>query len=141
MINSGPIIVIDDDKDDQELLQGAVEELQFTNKIIFFENGPDAYQYLKATTDKPLIIFSDLNLPRQSGLDFKRQIDNDPYLREKSIPFVFFSTYIDRKTVDIAYKELTIQGLFQKSGTYEEMKNTLKLIIEYWKICRHPNSV
>ncbi len=140
MSQTGPIIVIDDDKDDQEILQDAVNDLGIVNQVIFFDKSTDAFRYLKETTDKPLVIFSDVNLPQQGGVEFKRQIDGDPQLRQKSIPFVFFSTYIDRNIVDIAYKELTIQGFFQKSGNYEELKNIIKLIIEYWKICKHPNS-
>ena|SRR5688572_5604495 len=141
MPHSGPIIVIDDDKDDQEILQEAIRDLGIANKLIFFDKGPDAFDYLKITTDKPLVILSDVNLPRQNGVEFKRQLDSDPQLREKSIPFVFFSTYVDRETVDIAYKELTIQGFFRKSNNYEDLKKSLNLIIEYWKICKHPNSV
>ena len=141
MSHQGPIIVIEDDKDDQEILQEAIEDLGIRNKLLFFDKGSDAFDYLKTTSDKPLVIFSDVNLPQQSGVEFKRHLDSDPQLRQKSIPFVFFSTYIDRSLVDIAYKELTIQGFFQKSGNYEELKSTLKLIIEYWKICKHPNSV
>jgi CheY-like chemotaxis protein len=141
MSQTGPIIVIDDDKDDQEILQDVITDLGIVNRLIFFDKGPDAFNYLKTTPDKPLVILSDLNLPLQGGVEFKRQIDDDPQLRQKSIPFVFFSTHIDRKIVDIAYKELTIQGFFQKSNNYEELKSIIKLIIEYWKICKHPNSV
>ena len=141
IIHQGPIIMIDDDKDDQEILLDVVNDLQLPNKLIFFDKGTDAFHYLKTNTEQPLVIFSDINLPQQSGVEFKRQIDNDPDLRKKSIPFIFFSTYIDKKVVDIAYKELTIQGFFQKSGNYEELKNTIRLIVDYWKICKHPNSV
>ncbi|MGZ5218623.1 MAG: response regulator [Chitinophagaceae bacterium] len=141
MSHTGPIIVIDDDKDDQEILQDAITDLGIVNQLIFFDKGPDAISYLKTTADKPLIILSDLNLPQQGGVEFKRQIDADPQLRQKSIPFVFFSTYFNRNIVDIAYNELTIQGFFQKSSNYEELKSILKLVIEYWKICKHPNSV
>jgi response regulator RpfG family c-di-GMP phosphodiesterase len=140
MAQSGPIIVIDDDPDDQEILQEVIADLRITNKLIFFKKSSDAFHYLKTTTDKPLVIFSDINLPEQSGVDFKRHIDEDHQLREKSIPFVFFSTHVDKKIVDIAYKELTIQGFFQKSGNYEELKNIVRLVIDYWKVCKHPNS-
>lgn len=141
MTHHGPIIMIDDDKDDQEIMQDVVNDLEIHNKLLFFDKGADAFDYLKTTTEQPIVILSDINLPQQSGVEFKRHIDNDPQLREKSIPFIFFSTYIDKRVVDIAYKELTIQGFFQKSGNYLELKNTIKLIIEYWKICKHPNSV
>ena len=140
MIKDGPIVVIDDDEDDHEIMQLAVKDLGIMNKLIFFTRTTDAFEYLQTTTDKPLVIFSDVNLPGQTGVEFKRQIDDDPYLREKSIPFVFFSTFIDRRSVDIAYRELTIQGYFRKSSSFQEYKNTIQQVIDYWCICQHPNS-
>jgi len=140
MALTGPIIVIDDDRDDQEIMQDACRELGYSNQLLFFDIPTTAVEYLKTTTDSPFIIFSDVNLPRQNGIEFKREIDSNPLLRQKSIPFVFFSTYVDKHSVEIAYKELSIQGFFQKSSNYEELKTSIKLIIDYWKICKHPNN-
>lgn len=140
-MKSGPIVIIEDDPDDQDLLKDVFQELSVKNKILFFEKSLDAFQYLKSTTDQPFVILSDINLPEQNGVEFKRQIDEDPQLRSKSIPFIFFSTSINKETIDIAYKELTIQGYFQKTNSYDELRETIKLIIDYWKVCKHPNSM
>ena len=140
MNQSGPIIIIDDDNDDQEIIQDMAGDLALSNPLIFFNDTRQAFSYLKATEDRPLIIFSDLNLPQESGFDLKRRIDDDPQLRAKSIPFIFFSTYIDKRIVDLAYRDLTIQGFFQKVANYNELKATFKMIIDYWTICKHPNS-
>jgi len=141
MNQSGPIIIIDDDNDDQEIIQDMAGDLALANPLIFFNDTRQAFSYLKATEDRPLIIFSDLNLPQESGFDLKRRIDDDPQLRAKSIPFIFFSTYIDKRIVDLAYRNLTIQGFFQKVANYNELKATFKMIIDYWTICKHPNSI
>jgi DNA-binding NtrC family response regulator len=140
-MRSGPIIVVEDDIDDKEIFEAAVGELQFTNKIIWFNNCDEAWDYLKTTTDSPFIIFSDVNLPRQSGLEFKKQVDEDPELRKKSIPFVFYSTSVNQDTVNEAYMKMTVQGFFQKGNRFEEMKQTVKTILDYWRICRHPNTI
>lgn len=137
---AGPVIVIDDDRDDQELMQDAFIDIGFTNQLVFFDTPGRAMAYLKTTTEKPFVILSDVNLPQQNGIDFKREIDSIPYLRQKSIPFIFFSTFVDKRVVETAYNELTIQGFFKKSSNYEELKNIVKHIMEYWKICQHPNS-
>ncbi|WP_298736077.1 response regulator [uncultured Chitinophaga sp.] len=138
-MKSGPIIVVEDDIDDKEIFEAALEELQFPNRIIWFSNCNDAWHYLKVTTDSPFIIFSDINLPRQSGLDFKKQIDEDRQLRKKSIPFIFYSTSVNQDTVNDAYTNMTVQGFFQKSNRFNEMKEMIKVILDYWRICRHPN--
>jgi CheY-like chemotaxis protein len=138
MSRAGPILIIEDDKDDQEILQEAFTELDVRNKLIFFDTTKQAFDFLKTTSEKPFLILSDVNLPQQTGVEFKREVDRDPQLRKKSIPFVFFSTSIEKHAVDTAYKELTIQGFFQKSNNYQELKNVLSLIVEYWKVCQHP---
>jgi|ERR1044072_1134949 DNA-binding NtrC family response regulator len=140
-MRSGPIIVVEDDIDDKEIFDAALQELQSANKIIWFNNCYDAWDYLKTTTDSPFIIFSDVNLPKQSGLEFKKQIDEDEQLRKKSIPFVFYSTAVNQDTVNEAYTKMTVQGFFQKSSRFEEMKQTIKLILDYWRVCRHPNMI
>lgn len=140
MARSGPIIIVDDDEDDQEIINDVLNEIGSTNKRIFFKSCDPALLYLRTTTDQPFIILCDINLPKQNGLDFKREIDEDDFLRRKSIPFIFFSTAIDQRSVDTAYKEMTVQGFFKKQGSMNELKKTLSVIIDYWMKCRHPNS-
>ena len=89
MANSGPILIIEDDVDDKAMFQEILVELNIKNQLVWFQQCDEAFHYLKSTTVQPFIIFSDINLPIQSGIEFKRQIDSDKDLRRKSIPFVF----------------------------------------------------
>lgn len=139
-MKSGPIILVEDDADDKELMEEAIKDLQIRNQLIWFKNCDKAWDYLKTTSDQPFIIFSDVNLPGQSGIDFKKQIDSDEQLRRKSIPFVFYSTAVNQHIVNEAYTQMTVQGFFQKSNGYDEMKYNLRLILDYWRACKHPNT-
>lgn len=140
MAQTGPIILVDDDPEDEELLREVLHNLGIQNKLINFAVCSKAFDYLKKMTDNPFLIISDINLPIQNGIEFKRQIDEDPQLRAKSIPFVFLSTSVDEKTVNVAYKEMTVQGFFQKPVSFTEFTILIKLMIDYWKLCRHPNA-
>ena len=113
MAKSGPIILVDDDAEDEEIFREILRELGVQNRLIHFNVCSDAFEYLKRTSDSPFLIISDVNLPGQNGVEFKRQLDEDPYLRAKSIPFVFLSTSTDEKAVNTAYKEMTVQGLIR----------------------------
>ncbi len=139
-MKSGPIILIEDDHDDKTIFEEVLAELGIANKLIWFSKSKDAIEYLQMATEPPFLILSDVNMPVQNGLDFKKQIDNDPELRKKSIPFVFYSTSVGQQAVKEAYTEMTIQGFFQKGNDFEEIKNSIKLIIDYWTHCIHPNS-
>ena len=140
MAHTGPIILVDDDPEDEELLREVLHDLGVPNKLVHFNVCSKAFDYLSTTTENPFLIISDVNLPKQSGIEFKRQIDEDPFLRSKSIPFVFLSTSIDQNSVNTAYKEMTVQGFFQKPISFSELTNMIKLLIDYWQLCRHPNS-
>ncbi len=74
-----------------------------------------------------------------NGLELRKIINADDYLRLKSVPFVFFSTSADEYAVRQAY-ELTVQGYFVKRYSIPEIKETLKLIINYWEHCEHVNA-
>jgi len=140
MAATGPIVVIEDDIDDLDILKEALKENEVKNELLCFSNGPDAMEYLLTTVQQPLLILCDVNLPRQNGIEFKTQIDADPVLRKKSIPFIFYSTYVSQYAVNEAYNNLTVQGFFQKNDTYEEFRNVIKTMIDYWSLCKHPNN-
>jgi CheY-like chemotaxis protein len=140
MSKKGPIILVDDDLDDKELFEDTLKEIGVPNELVHFTNAQKAFEYLKTTKDQPFLIFSDVNLPVVRGLDFKRNIDADPQLRKKSIPFVFYSTSVDQRSVNEAYTEMTVQGFFQKGNSLAGLKRDLKLVIDYWMFCRHPNA-
>jgi CheY-like chemotaxis protein len=141
MAKSGPIVIVEDDLDDQTILEEVIKETGTTNELLFFTNGPAAFEFLKTTTSQPFLILSDVNLPIQSGIEFKRSIDADPQLRHKSIPFVFFSTSVDKTFVTQAYTEMTVQGFFKKATSFDELVKVMRLIMDYWKLCKHPNTI
>lgn len=140
-MKAGPIILIEDDIDDQEIFKDVIVELGTSNELLIFPVTSDAYDFLKNTETQPFVIFCDLNLPVENGIDFKRRLDADPELRRKSIPFVFYSTSINQETVNEAYTTMTIQGFFRKKETFSAIRENIRLILEYWKECKHPNAV
>ena len=139
MSKSGPILILEDDRDDRDFMEKIFDFLEVSNERIYFENGLEAYTFLTETNKSTFLIFSDVNLPGRNGLELKRDIDNDPVLRAKSIPFVFYSTSANREQIDEAYHELTIQGFFKKENNLAEAKKMVGTIIDYWKLCKHPN--
>ena len=137
---SGPIVLIEDDQDDIDIFDEVLKELGITNRLIKFTNPSDAYHFLDNNEEQPFLIICDVNLPKMSGLEFKTKLDANENLRKKSIPFIFYSTSAEKKYVLEAYIQLTVQGYFRKPTLYSEIKNQIRTIFEYWKICQHPNT-
>lgn len=137
MPKNGPIIIIEDDADDQELLNEIFRELQIPHLIRFFNSCLHAFDYLLTTIDTPFLIISDINLPAMTGLELCRKIAENQSLKTKSIPFVFLTTTSDHRVVTEAYR-MFVQGFFVKPANLNELKDTIRMIIDYWKICRRP---
>jgi|SRR5690606_22171462 len=138
-MKSGPIVIVEDDVDDKDVLSEILKDLKVQNKLVWFNRSDYAFQYLLNTKEQPFIIISDVNMPGQNGLEFKKQIDSNPELRKKCIPFIFYSTAAEQEDVNIAYLQMTVQGFFKKGHSFSETSKQIKLILDYWKNCWHPN--
>ena len=73
MNKSGPIIIIEDDIDDQEILTEIFKEHNYENEITFFNHGELAQEFLINTDTEPFIIFSDKNLPKLNAVELREK--------------------------------------------------------------------
>ena len=140
MSKKGPIVLIEDDEDDQFLIEKALKAQQLSNEIRFFANGQLALDYLEKTTEKPFLILCDINMPIMDGLELRQRINESDYLRGKAIPFIFLTTSSNAQSVEVAYQE-SVQGFYKKSPQYTGLQEQIRLIVDYWQSCLHPNNL
>jgi len=133
MNKNGPIVILEDDLEDQEFLTQVLLELNQPNEVVFFRDAPAVYDYLSTNKIQPFIIISDISLPGMSGLDLHEKIFHDPKLRAKGIPYLFMTTGNTHKMVEQAYG-LSVQGFFRKPHSLMEWKNVMKKILDYWNV-------
>jgi CheY-like chemotaxis protein len=79
-MNPGPIVLIDDDVDDLELLSNALRELQVKNEIIVFTDATKALDFFREMETKPFFVLCDINMPNLNGLELRKAIYNSPRL-------------------------------------------------------------
>ena len=135
----GPVVVIDDDSNDADVIAAAIAELKIPNAIHHFHSATEALDYLMVTEEKPLVILSDIRMPGMDGLALLRHIQSTEFLRRKAIPFVFFTGIATRQIVNESY-ELDVQGFFKKADNYIELRDQIYSILSYWTRCLHPNA-
>ena len=140
MSKKGPYVLVEDDEDDQFLIGKALKAVGLPNELRIFSNGQLALDYLKTTTEQPFLILSDVNMPLMNGLEFREHINQDEYLRKKSIPFVFLTTAASAKSIEIAYHQ-SVQGFYKKATLYTDLQEQIRLIVTYWQSCLHPNNL
>jgi CheY-like chemotaxis protein len=134
----GPIVVIEDDPDDQEVLIEIFQKLGYVNKIIYFHDGNDALAYLNKSDVQPFLILSDINMPRLGRFELRNMVFTNEQLQTKCIPYLFFTTSANKKSVIDAYT-LSVQGFFVKPTSMQALENTIRKIVEYWYECIAPN--
>ncbi|MCF0064440.1 response regulator [Dyadobacter chenwenxiniae] len=139
MNKNGDIIIIEDDPDDRFMLEEVFIILDFPNKRKYFDDGSAALEYLESTNDLPFLILSDVNMPKLGGLELRKKLYTDARLNLRCIPYLFFSTSIDQSAVIEAYS-MSAQGFFVKPVKFEELRDTIKLIVDYWRKCAAPNN-
>jgi CheY-like chemotaxis protein len=138
MNKQGPIVIIEDDEDDQHIISEVLKELDYANDVIFFPDGEKALDYLTKSGENPFLILSDVNMPRLSGFELWDKVHNNEQLRLKCIPYIFFTTAASQRSVIDAYSK-SVQGFFVKPGSYSEIKRVIGNIIRYWQDCHSPN--
>lgn len=138
MNKGGEIVVIEDDPDDQDMIADVFKSMEISNKITFFADGKQVLTYLLKPDVFPFLILSDINLPVLNGFELRDRIFQNDEISRKCIPYIFFTTAADEKSVTTAYA-LSAQGYFKKPHGYDELRTTIKTIIQYWQQCYSPN--
>ena len=139
MNKNGPVIIIEDDEDDQLFLQEVFQKLNYSNEVLFFSDGLKALNYIHESNILPFVILSDINMPKLNGFELRNKLKNDAELKLKCIPYLFFSTAMNQRAVIDAYS-LSVQGFFEKQTSFAELEKTISVIMEYWKRCAAPNN-
>ena len=137
--NLGPIIVIEDDPDDRDILKEIFEKINYPNVVRYFNDGEAALEHLNRTDVIPFLILSDINMPVLDGFALHDKVKIDAKLQVKCIPYLFFTTASDQQVIIDAYSK-SVQGFFIKPNSMALLEKTIRVILEYWELCASPNN-
>jgi CheY-like chemotaxis protein len=125
------LVVVDDDKDDLELIKDIYDEMQLSQYVKTYTSADDLLEYLSGDAKNntlPSLIVLDYNMPKVSGIDLLQILKTDK--RFGSIPVVFYST-----TMTFAIEDALIAAgaayCHQKPVTIKGVKELMK---EIWSI-------
>jgi len=138
MNKNGPVIVIEDDVDDRDILIDVFKKLGYENEILYFEDGEKALDYLLTMSIKPFLILSDINMPRLNGMELREKIYNNQQLNLRCIPYLFLTTAAEQPLVVKAYSQ-SVQGFFVKPSSLKGVEKLISNIMSYWTECHSPD--
>jgi len=132
-----PILMAEDDKDDQLITQKALRENRVANPLVMVEDGEMLMEYLRhegkfsGTPPAPLpcFILLDLNMPRMDGREALKLIKADEKL--KKIPVVILTTSKAEEDIIRSYNT-GANSYITKPVTFEGLVNVIRSLKTYW---------
>ena len=122
------LLLVDDDKDDQEIFHIALQDLKDGFDCKYANDGNEALEYLKdPNTVLPQCIFIDMNMPRMNGIQCLAEIKKDPKLA--AIPSYMYSTSADQKSIEAA-RELGAMDFIIKPASISELTEILRNVFK-----------
>lgn len=137
MANERPILLVEDNPDDEALTLCALSKNRIDNPVVVVHDGVEAVDYLFASgaysgrkvEELPAVVLLDLKLPRIDGLEVLRRIRADA--RTAVLPVVILTT--SRESLDLrqAYS-LGANSYIRKPVDYDRFERAIGLLGHYW---------
>ncbi len=116
-----PILIIDDDTDDLQLIKLALEGTGFDHPVISFSNPLSALGYLRESYKELLCIISDINMPLMDGFELHTELRKSRYA---AVPYILLSTSGSKGELALA-KLAGIHDCLTKPPSYDELVQLL----------------
>lgn len=121
-------LMIDDDREDRDILLNALNVLYPSLPCETAFDGEDALRHLSNRRSMPDIIFLDLNMPRMNGIECLRAMRSNPSLNHSKI--IVFTVSADPKDMETT-KSLGANHFVTKPPDYDSLVETLNLVISH----------
>lgn len=136
---SAKILLVEDNPDDVILTMRAFKRHNLGNDIVVATDGADALDYLFGTgrhagrdvTDRPSVVFLDLNLPKIGGLDVLRRIRADS--RTALQPVVILTSSRQDQDIVEGYR-LGANSYVRKPVDFEQFIEATRQLGLYWML-------
>lgn len=133
------ILLIEDNRDDEELVRMAFEENHLINEIVTAHDGLEALDYLfgrgpysgRDTSIQPQLILLDLKLPKMGGFEVLNALRADP--RTRLIPVVVLTTSSQDEDKSKSYT-LGANSYIRKPVQFEQFVKAAGALGLYWMV-------
>jgi two-component system chemotaxis response regulator CheY len=131
MASDPPIIaLVDDDKIFQLTASKTIQATKLTDRILQFENGEDALQFIRTNlgdaSQLPDYIFLDINMPYVDGWMFLEDYDQIKGNLPKPISIYMVSSSIDPRDISRAKSNSNVVDYVVKPVSLEKFRELLK---------------
>lgn len=129
MAASRPILLVEDNPDDERFTLRALRRSQVTSPILVAHNGEEALSVLASMRPLPSVVLLDLKLPKIDGLEVLRRIRSDR--RIQHLPVVVLTSSNEERDVVASYN-LGVNSYVCKPIEIEQFTATIGQLGLYW---------
>ncbi|MCX6295634.1 MAG: response regulator [Bacteroidetes bacterium] len=137
------ILLVEESNDDAALTIHALKKGGLINSILHLKDGSEALDYLyckgkyasQIFIEYPKVIFLDLKMPKNSGIEVLEKIKSDPLL--KKIPVVILTPSKEDSDVKKCY-ELGANSYIIKPNDSDKLFILIKELGLYWLVINQP---
>ena len=131
------IVLVEDDEVDVMNVRRAFEKSHILNPLYVAGNGLEGLELLRSgkVPGKRRIVLLDLNMPKMNGLEFLRELRQDPELH--GIPVIILTTSNDERDKINAF-DLNVAGYMLKPVTFANFCDTMTALNKYWTLVELP---
>lgn len=134
------ILLVDDDDVDVMNVERAFRKNNIINPLYVARDGIEALEMLRSdgaggVPKERRLILLDLNMPRMNGLEFLRELREDPELRYLTV--IVLTTSDDERDKVEAYN-LNVAGYIIKPVTFLAFVEAMAALNKYWSINELP---
>ncbi|MBD2187020.1 response regulator [Pseudanabaena mucicola] len=126
-----PIILVEDNPDDERLTLRALQRGNIANKILVARNGEEALTLIFNSNPLPSVVLLDLKLPKISGLEVLRQIRANE--RTSLLPVVVLTSSSEEQDILDSYN-LRANSYVRKPVGIEKFTEAVRQLGLYWAV-------
>ncbi len=142
MRSRNPILLVEDNLNDIELVMDALRRNNLANRVVSARHGGEALDYLHRRGEfagregeDPVFILLDLKMPKVDGLEVLRQVKSEPKLQ--MIPVVMLTSSKEESDLVKSYR-LGVNSYVVKPVDFGQLVEAIRQLGVFWAMINEP---
>jgi CheY-like chemotaxis protein len=137
-----PILLVEDNPKDVELIFAALKKSNLANEVVVARDGAEALDYFyrqgkfqARNPGLPIVVFLDLKMPKVDGLEVLQQMKSDASL--KVVPVVMLTSSREEADLVKSY-QLGVNAYVVKPVDFQQFVDAIKQTGMFWAVINEP---